>query len=136
MTTMSTGTADPEPVKTSIAPWLSVSRATEAVTYYKAAFGAVEHYRLEDDEGSVVVAQLAIEGADFWLQEDADSSLVSQDHRSVRMILTVSDPDSVFAQAIAAGAREVGAVSEGHGWRIGRLADPFGHHWEIGKPLR
>ena len=133
---MSTGTSESEPVKTSIAPWLSVSRATEAVDYYQAAFGAVERYRLEDGEGSVVVAQLAIEGADFWLQEDVDSSPEFQDRRSVRMILTVDDPDAVFEQAIAAGATEVAAVSEGHGWRIGRVVDPFGHHWEIGKPLR
>ena len=133
---MSTSTPKSEPVKTSIAPWLSVSRATEAVDYYKAAFGAVERYRLEDDTGKVVVAQLAIEGADFWLQEDVDSSPEFQDRRSVRMILTVDDPDAVFEQAIAAGASEVAAVSEGHGWRIGRVADPFGHHWEIGKPLR
>jgi len=133
---MSTGTPESEPVKTSIAPWLSVSRATEAVDYYKAAFGAVEWYRLEDDAGKVVVAQLAIEGADFWLQEDVDSSPEFQDRRSVRMILTVDDPDAVFEQAIAAGASEVAAVSEGHGWRLGRVADPFGHHWEIGKPLR
>src|SRR5450755_3182779 len=124
------------PIKTSIAPWLSVSRATEAVDYYKAAFGAVEGYRLEDDEGSVVVAQLAIGGADFWLQEDVDSSPEFQDRRSVRLILTIDDPDAVFEQAIAAGATEVGAVSEDHGWLIGRVADPFGHHWEIGKPLR
>ena len=133
---MSTSTPGSEPVKTSIAPWLSVSRATEAVDYYKAAFGAVERYRLEDDEGSVVVAQLAIEGADFWLQEDVDSSPEFQDRRSVRIILTVDDPDAVFEQAIAAGAIEVVAVSEDHGWRIGRVADLFGHHWEIGKPLR
>ncbi len=133
---MSSGTPESEPVKTSIAPWLSVNRATEAVDYYQAAFGAVERYRLEDDAGKVVVAQLAIEGADFWLQEDVDSSPESLGRRSVRMILTVDDPDSVFEQAIAAGATEVAAVSEGHGWRIGRIADPFGHHWEIGKPLR
>jgi PhnB protein len=136
MTMMSASTPESEPVKTSIAPWLSVTRATEAVDYYKAAFGAVERYRLEDDAGKVVVAQLAIEGADFWLQEDVDSSPEFQDRRSVRMILTVDDPDAAFEQAIAAGASEVAAVSEGHGWRIGRVADPFGHHWEIGKPLR
>ena len=112
---MSTSTPKSEPIKTSIAPWLSVSRATEAVDYYKAAFGAVEGYRLEDDEGSVVVAQLAIGGADFWLQEDVDSSPEFQDRRSVRMILTIDDPDAVFEQAIAAGATEVGAVSEDHG---------------------
>ena len=135
MTMRSTGTPESAPVKTSIAPWLSVSRATEAVAYYQAAFGAVEQYRLEDDEGAVVVAQLTIEGADFWLQEDVETSPESLSRRSIRMILTVDNPDTVFAQAIAAGATEVAAVSEGHGWRIGRVVDPFGHHWEIGKPL-
>jgi PhnB protein len=132
---MSTATPESRPVETSIAPWLSVSGATEAVDYYKAAFGAVERYRLDDD-GKVVVAQLAIGGADFWLQEDGDSTPESLGGLSVRMILTVDDPDSVFEQAVAAGAIPVGAVSEDHGWRVGRVADPFGHHWEIGKPLR
>src|SRR6266516_5226299 len=98
MTMMSTGTPESEQVKTSIAPWLSVSRATEAVGYYKAAFGVVERYRLEDEEGSVVVAQLAIGGADFWLQEDADASPEFQGRPAVRMILTVDDPDAVFEQ--------------------------------------
>lgn len=133
---MSTDTPASKPVKTSIAPWLSVSHVTEAVSYYKAAFGAFEWYRLEDEDGKVMVSQLAIEEAGFWLQEDIDSSPESLDRRSVRMILTVDDPDAMFAQAIAAGATEVFAVSEEHGWRIGRLVDPFGHHWEIGKPLR
>jgi len=132
---VNTGTPASEPIKTSIAPWLSVRQATEAVGYYKAAFGAVEWYRLEDDAGNVIVAQLAIGEADFWLQEDVDSSPDSQGCRSVRMILTVDDPDSAFEQAIAAGATEIYPISEDHGWRIGRLADPFGHHWEIGKPL-
>ncbi len=135
MTMRSANTPESEPVKTSISPWLSVSRAAEAVNYYRAAFGAVEQYRLEDDEGSVVVAQLSIDGAGFWLQEDIESSPESLGRQSVRMILIVDDPDSVFAQAISAGATEVFAVSEDHGWRIGRIADPFGHHWEIGKPL-
>jgi len=124
-----------EPVKTSIAPWLSVSRGKEAVDFYTAAFGAVELYRL-DDAGKVVVAQLAIDGADFWLQDDVESSPDASGRLSVRMILTVEDPDSVFERAVAAGASVVAAVSEDHGWRVGRIADPFGHHWEIGKQLR
>jgi PhnB protein len=122
-------------IKTSIAPWLSVAGATDAVAFYKAAFGAVERYRLEDDAGRIAVAQLAIEGADFWVQEDASSSAESMNDRPVRLILTVDDPDAMFARAVAAGAAEVFAVSEEHGWRTGRIADPFGHQWEISKPL-
>lgn len=120
-------------IKTTIAPWLSVSDGPRAVEYYKAAFGAIERYRLEDDNRRVVVAQLAIDQADFWLSEDLGSS--PGGGGSIRMILTVDDPDSVFRQAVAAGAKEIAAVSEDHGWRVGRLADPFGHHWEVGKPL-
>jgi PhnB protein len=119
-----------------IAPWLSVADATKAVEYYKAAFGAVELERLEDEAESVVVAQLSIGGADFWVQQDGETDPHALGDRSpVRMILTVEDPDAVFAQAVGAGAREVAPITEGHGWRIGRVADPSGHHWEIGKPL-
>jgi len=131
---MTENASAPEPVRTSIAPWLSVGDAPSAVDYYKAAFGAVERYRLEDDTHRVIVAQLAIGQADFWLQEDPDSS-PGAGGGPIRMILTVDDPESVFRQAVAAGATAVAPVSDGHGWRIGRLADPFGHHWEVGKPL-
>lgn len=51
------------------------------------------------------------------------------------MILTVDDPAAVFAQAIAGGATSVWPVADAYGWRVGRIADPFGHHWEIGHPL-
>ena len=117
-----------------IAPWLSVSDAAEALTFYTAAFAAVELERLEDGEGKVVVAQLSIDGADFWIQTDAASSAEARG-LAVRMILTVDDPDPVFASAVAAGATEVAPVSEAYGWRVGRVADPFGHHWEVGRRL-
>jgi PhnB protein len=122
------------PAETSIAPWLPVPDGAAALTYYGAAFGAVERYRLVDDEGRVMVAQMTIDRADFWLQDDPDARPEAC-KGAVRMILTVDDPDAVFARAIAAGATEVAAVHEDYGWRIGRLADPFGHHWEVGKPL-
>jgi PhnB protein len=51
------------------------------------------------------------------------------------MILVVDDPDAAFARAVAAGAAVVHEVANEYGWRLGRVADPFGHHWEIGEPL-
>ena len=120
---------------TTISPWLSVRSATEAVDYYEAAFGAVDSDRLEDEEGELIVARLSIDGADFWVQSDPDSGPDAVNGMSVRMILTVDDPDPMFARAVAAGATEVAPISEDYGWRIGRIADPFGHHWEIGKRL-
>src|SRR5436853_6712748 len=119
-----------------IAPWLSVADATQAVEFYKAAFDAAELERMESEPGTVEVAQLTIGSAAFWVQRDTDTDPHSLDGRSpVRMILTVDDPDAVYAQAVRAGATEILPVYEGHGWRVGRLADPAGHHWEIGKPL-
>jgi PhnB protein len=115
----------------SIAPWLSVMDGAKAVEFYKAAFGAVEVYRL-DVPGGGVVARLSVDGAEFWLSGD---SPVFPGDGPIRMILTVPDPDAVFARALSAGASEVFPVGEEHGWRLGRMVDPFGHHWEIGRPL-
>jgi PhnB protein len=123
-----------ESFETSIAPWLAVSDAQEAVDFYRSAFGAVDVYTL-DDRGRVVVAQLSVGGAAFWVQEDADASPVAPGVGSVRMILSVEDPDSVFYQAVAAGATVVAHVHEEHGWRTGRITDPFGHDWEVSRRL-
>src|SRR6202011_6325254 len=87
-----------------IAPWLQVSDAQRAVDFYTAAFGAVEGSRLDGDTEPIAVAQLSIGGAMFWLQHDADANSHGRDARAVRMILSVDDPDAVFARAVAAGA--------------------------------
>lgn len=120
---------------TGIAPWVSVPDADTALAFYKAAFGAVDIERHADDSGQVQVAQLWIGGAAFWVQTDSDIDPATVAVRPVRMILSVDDPDAVFARAVEAGATVVNAMYEGHGWRIGRIIDPFGHHWEIGRPL-
>lgn len=122
---------------TTLAPWLSVRKSLEALEFYKSAFGAEVVYRF--DGGGGVVARLSIHGAEFWLSDESPEhcnfSPESLNGSTVRLILTVADPDAVFAQAIKAGASQVYAVTEGHGWRVGRVEDPFGHHWEIGRPL-
>jgi len=51
------------------------------------------------------------------------------------MVMVVEDPDAAFNRAVAAGAKVIHPVDEQYGWGLGRLVDPFGHHWEIGKPL-
>jgi PhnB protein len=118
---------------TTIAPWLAVSDGAAALEFYRAAFGATERERLDDD-GRIMVARLAVADAEFWIQEDPDA-LSGSAERPIRMILTVTDPDALFARAVAAGATEVFPVGDGNGWHVGRVADPFGHHWEIGRPL-
>ena len=122
----------------SIAPWLSVRNSVQAVDFYKSAFGASDVYRMEVPGGGVV-AKLSVDGAEFWLSDESPEhgnfSPESLGGGSVRMILTVADPDAVFARALTAGALKVFPVGEEHGWRLGRVVDPFGHHWEIGRPL-
>jgi len=122
----------------SIAPMLSVRNGARAVEFYKPAFGAVEVFRIDDPDGAVV-SRLSVEGAEFWVADESPEhsnfSPESLGGGTVRMILTVPDPDAMFASAIAAGAREVAPVKEEYGWRLGRVVDPFGHHWEIGRPL-
>jgi len=118
-----------------IAPWLTVRDAQKALDYYKAAFGAVELYRLPADDGSLAVAQLSVGGAVFWLQAASNVSPAGAGTGPVRMILSVDDPDAVFERAVAAGAAVVSAIHEDYGWRTGRVTDPFGFDWEMSKQL-
>lgn len=123
---------------TSIAPMLSVRNGARALNFYKAAFGAVELFRIDDEKGAVV-ARLAVDGAEFWVADESPEhqnfSPESLGGGSVRMVMIVSDPDASFIQAVKAGATVIVPVGEQYGWRLGRIVDPFGHHWEIGKPL-
>jgi PhnB protein len=129
----------PTPTPTSVAPFLSVRNGARAVDFYKAAFGAEELLHIEDP-GGAVVSNLSIDGAGFWVSDESPEhqnfSPETLSGGTVRMILTTQDPDATFARAVAAGASIVHPMANEHGWRIGRIVDPFGHHWEIGKPLR
>ena len=106
--------------------------------FYKQAFGASELFRVDAPDGAVV-AQLAVDGAEFWVADESPEhfnfSPESLNGGTTRMVMVVEDPDAVFGRAVAAGAKVVWPVGEEHGWRVGRVVDPFGHHWEIGKPL-
>jgi len=123
--------------KTAISPMLAVRRGMQAIEFYQAAFGAREEFRIENS-GSVV-ARLSVEGAEFWLADESPEhknfSPETLGGGTVRMVMIVADPDAAFDRAVRAGATVVWPVSNQHGWRLGRIADPFGHHWEIGKPL-
>jgi PhnB protein len=119
----------------SIEPWLTVSDGDgqKALGFYREAFNATETYRLEGD-GNDVVARLSIFGAGFWISNGATGQS-NPDISNMRLILIVDDPVPIFAAALKAGATEIYPVSEEHGWKIGRLSDPFGFHWEIGHSL-
>jgi len=123
----------------SVAAMLSVRNGARAVAFYKSAFGAQEIFCVESPDGAVV-AQLSVGGSDFWVAEESpenlDFSPETLGGSTARIVLVTDDPDALFVQAVAAGASAVWPVADQpYGWRVGRLVDPFGHHWEIGKPL-
>ncbi len=125
-------------IETTLAPMLSVRNGRNAVEFYKTAFGARELHRVEDPEGAVV-AELALGKSSFWVADESPEhsnfSPESLGGATARMVLTISDPDEAFERAVAAGATVVSPMTDhSYGWRVGRVVDPFGHHWEIGKP--
>jgi PhnB protein len=131
--------AESKKLKTTLAPMLSVRRGARAVEFYKSAFGATELFKLESEDGSVV-AQLGLGESDFWVADESPAhhnfSPETLGGGSARMVLVVDDPDEVFETATRAGASVISPVADQpYGWRVGRVADPYGHHWEIGKPL-
>jgi PhnB protein len=122
---------------TSIQPELWVDTPQEALAFYEAAFGATIIHRV--GEGEDIVAQLGVGEAQFWVAPISSTMKRLSPHAiggaTSRMLLVIEDPDSVVRQAVAAGATESSSVQVEHGWRLGRIIDPFGHEWEIGAPL-
>lgn len=121
-----------------LAPMLSVRRGSAAVDFYVAAFGAEVLFRLDD--GGSVVAELAVGESRFWVADESPEhknfSPETLGGSTARMVLVVPDPDAAFQRALGAGGKTVWPVEDQeYGWRVGRLVDPFGHHWEIGRPL-
>ena len=123
-----------------IIPTLSVRNAVAAIEFYKNAFGAIELMG-NTSPGGDVVAELSISGARFVVADEApeydNCSPETLGGTPIRMGLQVANPDAVAEQAISAGAIEIYPVADqDYGYRLGRIIDPFGHHWEIFKPFK
>jgi PhnB protein len=128
---------DAQRTMTSIQPELWVEAPREAVAFYQAAFGAATLHQVGD--GDEIVAQLGVGDAAFWVA-GASAAMKRLSPRAIdgatsRTLLVVDDPEGLVRRAIAAGATETSPVQDEHGWRLGRIVDPFGHEWEIGVPL-
>jgi PhnB protein len=130
-------TADPA-TRAGVQPQLSVRHSREALDFYKAAFGAQEIYCVGGTDDHAV-AQLLVGDSSFWVSDESPEnknfSPQSLGGGTVRLLLIVQDPDSVVERALSMGATEVVPGAEEHHWLLGRIEDPFGHHWEIGRPL-
>jgi PhnB protein len=120
-----------------IQPELWIDQAAAAVAFYALAFGARVLHQV--GEGDEIVAQMAIGDAAFWVSSGgADGPRFSPKAiggATGRTLLVVDDPDALFARAVEAGAAPASLMADEHGWRLGRIFDPFGHEWEIGRPI-
>ncbi len=122
---------------TGIEPQLWVEGASAAVTFYEAAFDAIVLHRV--GHGDDIVVQLGVGDARFWVTA-ADKNMKRYCPLAIggttgRILLIVDDPEAVLRQAVTAGASETASVTDEHGWLLGRIVDPCGHEWEIGRPL-
>lgn len=126
----------PATVKTAFVPQLVISHGTMSLEFYIHAFGAVETKHLTNDDGSIHVSEMFIDGAMFHFHEEAwnDTTFAPARHQGVTAIigLMVADVDAVMARAVAAGAVVTSpAQSYDYGYRQGTLRDPLGHLWLI-----
>jgi PhnB protein len=125
---------------TDLYPFLAVRDVARAVEYYAEAFGATEEgERLAAPDGRLV-AVLLIDGRHVGVATEAPElgtpSPETAGATTVRISLEVEDPDAVAARAVAAGGTEMFPVADQpYGMRQGRVIDPFGHHWLVGKRL-
>ena len=126
-------------IRVDIQPELWVHDGPAAVEFYERAFGAVVEHRVDGPGDDDIVAQLSVAGARFWVSS-ASAEIGRFSPRVIggatgRMLLVVDDPESLMVTAVAAGATQMSPVGREHGWLLGRLVDPSGHEWEVGRPL-
>jgi PhnB protein len=126
--------------RTELTPFLTVKNARVIVEFYKKAFGAIEISRQSSPSGQFII-EMSLDGEHFYAVDENPAgfnlSPTTLGGTTVRMSLIVEDPDAVADRAVAAGGRIIFPIADQpYGMRQGRIADPEGHHWLIGKPLR
>lgn len=122
---------------TFFAPELHIPKGTLSIDFYR-NFGATEHFCLRNDDGSIHVAELELNGAIFHVHETMRDALEPVGARGVTAIigLFVPDVEAVMQQAIAVGATLINPTTDHeYGYRQGMFKDPFGHYWQIQKKI-
>ncbi len=122
--------------KTAFVPQLAIAHGTMELEFYKKAFGAVETKHIVNDDGSIHVSEMFIDGAMFHFHEESYNNTTFSPSKyngvTTTIGLMVADADAVIAQALNAGARLISpAQSYDYGYRQGLIIDPLGHQWLI-----
>ena len=127
-------------VRTSVTPYLSVKGATEALAFYRRAFGADVTNQMSEEDGRIGHAEIRIGEARVYLADEHPEigflSPSTLGGSAVMLELTVADVDAVIKRAAEAGGTVMRPIADqDYGWRNGKLADPFGHVWMISSPI-
>lgn len=122
--------------RTYFVPQLIIAHGTTDLEFYKKAFAAVETKHIRNDDGSIHVSEMFIDGAMVHFHEESYKGITFSPGKyggtTALIGLMVSDVDAVIAKAVEAGARVISpAQSYDYGYRQGTIVDPFGHHWQI-----
>jgi PhnB protein len=117
-------------------PYLIVKNAAPAIEFYKKAFGATELLRMTQPDGRIGHAEIRIGDSPIMLADEfpemGAKSPESFGGSPVSIMLYVEDVDTVFKQAVEAGAKVTRPVKDQfYGDRSGGVTDPFGHQWHI-----
>ena len=120
----------------SVTPYLLINGAADAIEFYKTAFGATELLRLQDPEGRISHGEICIGNSHIMLaDEHPEMDFLGPKTRggtTVSLLIYVEDADTMFAQAIQAGAVEMRPLCDQfYGDRSGAVTDPWGHVWSI-----
>jgi PhnB protein len=125
--------------ETSFAPELYIINGVTDLSFYKNAFGATENLCFRNDDGSIHVAELNINGAIFHVHEVTSNQFFSPGKYNgctCCIGFFVPDVDMTMKQAIIAGAIEISPAQDyDYGYRQGMIRDPFGHYWQIQKKI-
>jgi PhnB protein len=125
---------------TFFAPMIYLKKVAPAIEFYKKAFDATVLRQWNNDDGSVHVAEMSIDGALFHLHEESkrnnEVSPETLNGTCIAIGLFVDDVHALMAKAIAAGGNELDPVRDyDYEYRQGCVADPFGHHWLLEKRI-
>lgn len=112
----------------SITPYLFVHNADQFVEFLKQAFSATEVFRMAQPDGTIMHAQVRIGDSVLEISE-ANAEFEAA---PVALHLYVDDVESVYAQAVRAGALPVMEPADMfYGDRESGVRDPFGNHWFV-----